>query len=135
MTNCRRITYFETPNDLPVPEFFRVCTCFLHYMLILAPLVSASDVLRHSRPSLSVHCPLHSFCNGRKAAAGTPQAPHSVERSVPPLSSPRGPLEAEESETYVSICDATGVFSILGMFWRNGKSSTLCNLMVDLAKV
>lgn len=42
---------------------------------------------------------------------------------------------------YVSVCDATGVFSILGMFWEENEkdpassSSRLCNLMVKLGKV
>lgn len=42
---------------------------------------------------------------------------------------------------YVSVCDATGVFSILGMFWkedekdRASSSSRLCSLMIQLGKV
>lgn len=62
---------------------------------------------------------------------------------VPPLSSPLGgaSIGKQECEVYVSVCDATGVFSILGMFWeedekdRASSSSRLCNLMVKLGKV
>ncbi|CAM9597193.1 unnamed protein product [Laminaria digitata] len=66
-------------------------------------------------------------------AAATP-APENSEGWVPPLPSLQGASRKDECEVYVSICDATGVFSILGMFWRSGKASRLCNLMVKLGK-
>eukprot|EP00904_Undaria_pinnatifida_P000504 jgi/Undpi1/10454/HiC_scaffold_29.g12904.m1 len=75
------------------------------------------------------------FCRARKkAAAASAPAPQKSDGWVPPLPSPRGPSRKDECETYISICDATGVFSILGMFWRSGKASRLCNLMVKLGK-
>eukprot|EP00752_Nemacystus_decipiens_P018483 g16572.t1 len=80
------------------------------------------------------------FCKARKKVAAA--FPASREGWVPPLSSPKGgdAVGKKDCETYVSVCDATGVFSILGMFWEENEkdkasgSSRLCNLMVKLGK-
>ncbi|CAM9797753.1 unnamed protein product [Ectocarpus sp. 8 AP-2014] len=80
------------------------------------------------------------FCKARKKLAAA--FPVSRDSWVPPLSSPHGgaAIGKRECEVYVSVCDATGVFSILGMFWkedekdRASSSSRLCSLMVQLGK-
>lgn len=72
------------------------------------------------------------FCKARKklvaksAVSGGPK--------VPQLPSPHClEPDAEEAETYVSVCDATGVFCILGMFWKGCKAN-ICNLSVRLGQ-
>ncbi|CAN0377648.1 unnamed protein product [Pylaiella littoralis] len=80
------------------------------------------------------------FCKARKKMAAA--FPASRDGWVPRLSSPRGgvAMPKKDCEVYVSVCDATGVFCILGMFWKEKErgqasgSSRLCNLMVKLGK-
>ncbi|CAM9209432.1 unnamed protein product [Scytosiphon promiscuus] len=82
------------------------------------------------------------FCKARKKAAAAFPKNSREDSWVPQLSSPLGgaSIGKQECEVYVSVCDATGVFSILGMFWeedekdRASSSSRLCNLMVKLGK-
>ncbi|CAN0255177.1 unnamed protein product, partial [Ectocarpus fasciculatus] len=83
------------------------------------------------------------FCKARKKLAAA--FPASRDSWVPPLSSPHGgaAIGKRECEVYVSVCDATGVFSILGMFWKEDEKdrssqpsgrARLCSLMVKLGK-
>lgn len=133
-TNSRP-EYCPSPtSDGGITIIYAECTILiLQYLSGVSPLLPLTP-----HPLLP---PAGPAAASRKAAAVFPASQDGV---VPPLSSPRGghAVGKKECEMYVSVCDATGVFSILGMFLEeeggkdkaNGSSSRLCNLMVKLGK-
>ncbi|CAM9650152.1 unnamed protein product, partial [Choristocarpus tenellus] len=88
-----------------------------------------------------VHWPEHKgYCKEMRkcegASASVVPAPSTLPPETPLLPQRSGDPSpsVDATETYVSVCDGTGVFSVLGMFWKGGSKAKLCCLTIRLGQ-
>ncbi|CAM9638832.1 unnamed protein product, partial [Discosporangium mesarthrocarpum] len=69
------------------------------------------------------------YCKEMRASASTAVAAASGPAPVLPGRWGPAPPEHNLEETYVSVCDGMGMFSVLGLFWRSRRASLCCLTM------